>query len=159
MSRNQCVPGVKGSLKNRKNRRKSMGSSSHQIDPKPFKKVELALFFLYLKVLEGKMQNNPSICTLFKSRWSRNACSKSSTSHQLKNHNSPRFDLVQHSIFDICCYLSVEKVFCYLVHSLFHRIETVSFYPCCRVPQLLHPTKNKHSQQVILTGLPRGNFF
>lgn len=67
--------------------------------------------------------------------------------------------LTFHSIFDICCHLSVEKVFCYLVHSIFHRIKTVSCHPCCRVPQLLHPTKNKHSQKVILTGLPWGNFF
>ena len=31
-----------------------MGSSSLQIDPKPFKKVELALFCLYLQELVGK---------------------------------------------------------------------------------------------------------
>ena len=31
-----------------------MGASSLQIDPKPFKKVELALFCLYLKELVGK---------------------------------------------------------------------------------------------------------
>ena len=42
-----------------------MGSGSLQIDPNPFKKVELALFCLYLKELVGKMQENPSICTLF----------------------------------------------------------------------------------------------
>ena len=65
------------------------------MDPKPFKKLELALFCLYLKELEGKMQKkNPSICTLFKGRWSRNACSKSSISHELKNKKNRRFDLV-----------------------------------------------------------------
>ena len=38
-----------------------MDSGSLQIDPKPFKKVELAIFCLYLKEVVGKMQENSSI--------------------------------------------------------------------------------------------------
>ena len=38
-----------------------MASSSLQIDRKSFKKVELALFCLYLKELVGKMQESPTI--------------------------------------------------------------------------------------------------
>ena len=92
-----------------------MGSGSLQIDPKPFKKVELALFCLYLKELVGKMQENPSIRTLFKSRWSRNARSKSSISQKLKNHKDQRFDLV-YKIDDFAhskiedCYGNTKKV-------------------------------------------------
>ena len=66
--------------------------------------------------------------------------------------------LTFHSLFNICCHPSVEKVFYYLVHGIFYRIKTISLHPCFRVPQLVHPIKNKHRWKANLTGLLRGDF-